>query len=1101
MRLLQVLRRGAVAALCLALVLLHPPAAVAAVAPKLPIDRQVEILWQATEEILAANPEAAAQVRLLGVGSWMSGKATSASDVDVTLGHPNPATEKRLAGQIQARVEQLAAEAGGGHEVLVTYRNHHLFRDRFRGEAGQAFVAEYADQAAAGEGTFAYRPGPDGKLVRSRIATERFWMDQGLKVPAQVTRAYTFVEDSVVFMERMAAEGKPIAVQAEKAAKYLNNYETFLKGRMGAQWGDISSLESLPPKARQWMDGMLRYKQTVARLGKEYGQTMTAEAAEAAARRYAMLELREFMGIAGQAELEREMGRFVANTTDYLVRAADDVTALEGAFKFRMADRARSAEALLKLQNSIKRVLGRSLLHGFEAYLIMQTYYEQGAEAALQTTLTIAAMHAVPVAGLVALAGELAKDLFVGAATYAGQALIFDPINNYWLKEWAFNDDSPVYIFGRWAGSGDRRMNSPFAGRQRETLACVYADRLGLLDQHMDLYLQKVKDWRGGKVATAGAGSVRPALRQRLRQDLARSERMLSIIDTLSLRLAGGLYEEVDPPLDLLVNGIEDSTVEALIGPDGRLKLDVRVNARFGQGEILPADKGTVRDYFCANGLKATREWLEANKLAGYRQVYELNWEVIVQTPGWQVEDKPVGDIQPGEAGLASRRFSLGFRRVAQDAGELDATLRLSTAYWQGEELRRFEKRIHVHGQFGAGSLVLNIVDEEGRPLRGASVHLDGERDYAARSGPRGEATIDAMLPGSYALVVSAKDYQTFEARQNVALNQVAERKVTLSFLADAALELRVLDESDDSPIGGASVAMGGPLNLSAQSDADGWLRFDALRPGSYSVEVSAAGYQTASGTRRIAARDRLKKSIKLTPLAEAEQKPKIRPEPEPAEPKDPKPTPRPSAVSDCWEGHRQKVDNALAANSDGDGGHVVLFADPACKAEHDRCNDKAFEEGVACRGKAKTVADSQACNDGVSRGWERCAYQEVQCSAGHLRRECGVQATEPEPPADEAALQCWEKHRQTVENALKANSDGDGGHVYIHATPQCKAAHDRCSDEAYEKGRLCRSKSNTAEGQKACNDGVSRGWERCAYEEVQCSAAALKRECGVAGR
>ncbi len=1063
-----------------------------AAAVVLPIDRQVAILWQAAEEILAANPEAATQVRLLGVGSWMSGTATSASDVDITLGHPNPAVEKRLAGRIQARVEQLAAEAGGKHEVLVTYRGHHLFKDRFRGAAGQAFVADYADLAAEGEGSFAYRPGPDGRLVRSRIATERFWLDQGLKVPQQVTRAYTFAEDSVIFMERMATQGKPIAVQAEKAAKYLNNYEAFLKGKLRQQWTDISTLQRLSPEAEHWLRGMRAYKRDLVRLTRDLSETLPPQAAETAAQEQAMARLRRFMGAADQAELERGMERFVADTKNYLTRAAEDVDSLEGAFRFRMADRARSAEALLKLKDSIKRVLGRSLLHGFEAYLIMHTYYQQRAEAAMQTTLTIAAMHAVPAAGLAALAAELAKDLFSGAVAYGGQALIFDPINDYWLKEWAFDESSPVYIFGRWAGSGDRRLNSPFGRLRRETLACVYDDREGLLDQHMDLYLQQVKDWRAGNVATAGAGSVRPALRQRLHGDLARSRQMLSAISTLSLQLAGGVYEPVDPPLDLLVNGAEEGPVRGLIDPDGRLAFGVHVNARFGRGESLPLERGTVRDYFCANGLAATRQWLEQNKLTGFRPSYTLEWTVSIHSPGWVLAREPgYGRIEPDQSGLASRDYPLQFRRADAGAGDLDATLRLFSGFAQGETRQHFEKTLRLSGTSGAGSLVLRVVGTDGSPVRGASVRMDGERDYDGRTDARGQAMLHALLPGKYALTVSAEGYQAFAGQQSIAENQASERRVTLQATATASLEITVLDQETRQAIAGALVDLSGPANASAHSDGKGTARLSDIPPGRFTITVSARGYQTAEGQRRLSAGEQLRRKVELRP--------------ESAKPVTPLPgavvppvTPQPPQAQDsCWEQHRQKIDNALAANSDGDGGLVVIYASAACKTAHKKCYDDAFDAGTRCRSDAKTVEQSQACNGLVSRGWERCAYQEVQCSATHLKAECGM--GDPQPPkTDSAADACWAKHRQTVENALKANSDGDSGYVTLHASAACKAAHQQCEDTAYRQGAACRSANGTEAGQKACNEGVMRGWERCAYQEVQCSASALKRECGM---
>jgi hypothetical protein len=381
----------------------------------------------------------------------------------------------------------------------------------------------------------------------------------------------------------------------------------------------------------------------------------------------------------------------------------------------------------------------------------------------------------------------------------------------------------------------------------------------------------------------------------------------------------------------------------------------------------------------------------------GFRPVYELYWEVVVHSAGWEVVQEPGGDIEPGAAGLASRRYPLSFRRAVADAGDLDASLRLSTGFWQGEERRRFEKQIRLSSVSGAGSLSLHVVDPEGEPVRGASVNLDGDRDYAARSSLRGQAVIQAMLPGTYALSVSAQGYRLFEGRQRIEPNRAAERQITLQFLADAALELKVLDKSDGHAITGALVALKGPLGLSAHSDAGGWARLNVLRPARYGIQVSAQGYRPASGQRDIGAGERLRKKVTLRPLTGGTPLPA--PKPDPQERADAPPKPGPAVADNCWEDHRQKVENALAANSDGDGSLVLLLASPACKAAHKRCYDAAYDEGAECRNKAKTTAESKACNDGVSRGWGRCAYQEVQCSAAALKQKCGIPQQEGGKP------------------------------------------------------------------------------------------------------
>jgi hypothetical protein len=59
-------------------------------------------------------------------------------------------------------------------------------------------------------------------MVRRRTFTKNFWTDRNLAVPKNITRPQTVVEDSVVFLEKVAKDRTlSLADKALDAAKYM----------------------------------------------------------------------------------------------------------------------------------------------------------------------------------------------------------------------------------------------------------------------------------------------------------------------------------------------------------------------------------------------------------------------------------------------------------------------------------------------------------------------------------------------------------------------------------------------------------------------------------------------------------------------------------------------------------------------------------------------------------------------------------------------------------------------------------------------------------------------------------------------------------------
>ncbi|WP_022662996.1 carboxypeptidase-like regulatory domain-containing protein [Paucidesulfovibrio longus] len=719
---------------------------------RLSIQEQEALLWRAVESVFEQSPELAAQARLLGVGSWMSGTAGAASDIDVTVGCRDAATERKLAERIRARVSELAG--GAEHEINVTWRRDHLFEDRFRGEVGQKFFYDYADKSGEYRSCYVYEAG-EGGLSRRRVQTERFWLDHELAVPKNVEGAYRFVEDSVIFLERYST--KPTLVQAEKAAKYLNNYEGFLKTELRRGVGSLDGLAELPPAMRERMQALLAYK---------------AEAATDAAGALERLGTR--LGVDSEVALEAEMRAFVRDTRRYLITARDDVELVEKLHRSGLLDRAGGPARAVKMRDELLSRIFKQLrvpLAAADAYMILKAYYEGGPQAAIMETGISLAGYAVPPALLAGLVADLVKEVFVAGVEWTGNALVFDPVNDSFLRGRVYAPDSPVHIF-TWD-------QSPFKGLTRETLACRFGSP-EMLRAGVNRYLDQAKGWNAGLFATEGAGDVTPRLLAQMSVDLEKSQDWLSARQQEGLLLALGDYEGVPRPLEVVVNGREAG--EGSVGlarvttaDDGVARFEVLLMGEFGFGRIVPPSAGYYEKIICERGWEKAAQWLKANLTEQYRPGYDVRCAVrLGENTGWILTGPWPADgaaIRLGSGGgrFAAKSLALLARPGKGAVGEFAADLTFTITYKDGFEDRRAQRSVRLIAGLDRSALLVRVLDAAtGRPIPGAGVAASGPSGLSGAADGVGEVRFDAVSAGTYSVRAGAPGYQKGMANAEV---------------------------------------------------------------------------------------------------------------------------------------------------------------------------------------------------------------------------------------------------------------------------------------------------------------------------------------------
>ena len=156
----------------------------------------------------------------------------------------------------------------------------------------------------------------------------------------------------------------------------------------------------------------------------------------------------------------------------------------------------------------------------------------------------------------------------------------------------------------------------------------------------------------------------------------------------------------------------------------------------------------------------------------------------------------------------------------------------------------------------GPGFIVGNkfyvqVDDDGGVGIGGATVRFLGDESYVGTTGPGGRAEFSGFVSGDYACTVSKVDVGTWTGR--VTVNTEAGASVDKGFTvviggADPGPVLPdvygYVRDSAGRGIAGAAVAMS---SRTASTDSNGYYRFNAVAAGTYAVRASMSGY--VSGT------------------------------------------------------------------------------------------------------------------------------------------------------------------------------------------------------------------------------------------------------------
>jgi hypothetical protein len=138
--------------------------------------------------------------------------------------------------------------------------------------------------------------------------------------------------------------------------------------------------------------------------------------------------------------------------------------------------------------------------------------------------------------------------------------------------------------------------------------------------------------------------------------------------------------------------------------------------------------------------------------------------------------------------------------------------------------------------------------------LSGVTVAITGSATASALSDASGAVAFDDLTPGNVRVVISREGYETRTAFASVDGGQRLDVSTSLDIVTAGGPETfrvagQVTDDVTGAPIAAAQVSIDGVSPVSVQTDADGNYSASGLAPGTFSITVSAPGYQPASAS------------------------------------------------------------------------------------------------------------------------------------------------------------------------------------------------------------------------------------------------------------
>lgn len=167
----------------------------------------------------------------------------------------------------------------------------------------------------------------------------------------------------------------------------------------------------------------------------------------------------------------------------------------------------------------------------------------------------------------------------------------------------------------------------------------------------------------------------------------------------------------------------------------------------------------------------------------------------------------------------------------------------------------------------GKGSLSVYVRDATtNTAISGAKVSVDGSVKYTATDG---SVKFTNLSPGTYTVKIEKSGYHSKSGTATVEANKETTVEIKLTSIelpppspsAKGSLSVNVKDATTGKAIAGATVSVNGQ---SGGTDANGNITFKNLTPKTYTVKVSAVGYETYTGSATVTAGDITRIEIKL---------------------------------------------------------------------------------------------------------------------------------------------------------------------------------------------------------------------------------------------
>lgn len=791
------------------------------------LSKYEEVLWMATEEAVIEQGLKATDLdnmAMMGTGSWMKPGSWNpdASDIDATLGYIDPRIEKKLSRSIQEKARAIAKKRGLDPERInvISMRGSHP--EKYSGEAGQTFFHKYSQKNAPdGKSAILFEAteenGQIGKIGRRKEKAEKFWLAIDEPVPTSFKQSWTKLELDLHFIHNAKfKQGLPPDELALKIAKYMEAYDSIIKGDVIDQFAPGETLEVLDVKTplKEQMEALADLKK---------GGAMSPKAREA--------KLCEIFGVEkGNTEaLARKLENFNNKAVAFMDDTKGYLEAVEKFSKKGMINNGADVIRVVGTTAKIKKILARSLgVAGvaIDAYAILDAGYNKGMlDGGMELSAALLSAG-VPPAALAGVIAELGKEAFKAAGTWAGNTLIFDPINNQAMASLYFDTEKT-------AGCNLFSLEvSPFAiiGATRETLSYYFKNKERMATA-VDTFMNR--EYCKGFVR-AGAGDIRPMLNAQLLKDWYVSE---DIGDRIKLRRAklmgGGEIEPVGTPLEVNVNfePIRPRSEKRARSfgkktlSDGRATFNIQLIPRYFQRRYadLRNSDFPLYDAWGQGGMKAAIDFIEKNTKLEYKPYEPARLFLTVgRTPGWKIKTPSGYMRQDATSGLefnldnpagkpeAVFRKSIVF--IASDKAREPAVVKAKLVFnYDDENLQRRTQTYHFTmtaipdgKQEPMFDLLETIVldKQTGKPIHGARVNIDNEsRHMGATTGPSGRARMTDIPFGSYDILATKFKYEPF-SKQNAFVLKPArvEGKATK---AVATIRLSPKKEADEkNPLG-----------------------------------------------------------------------------------------------------------------------------------------------------------------------------------------------------------------------------------------------------------------------------------------------------------